>query len=145
MTNCRQWRSCACVLIGRPSIPTHAIHYERVCSRKFNTKTTVSGCKLCTARNVIECTFGCLETRFSCLKRAVDIIHFYLFIYWGEPEWAPHLSNGVPCDLCIYVYLVRHSINKCPHVLIHWTASIDRPAVSARAGWKKDEKEIDYS
>ena len=39
---------------------------------------------------------------------------------WGEPEQAPHLSNGVPHDLCIYVYLVCHSVNKCPL----WTTSI---------------------
>ena len=29
--------------------------------------------KLCSARNVIECSFGRLKARFSCLKRAMDI------------------------------------------------------------------------
>ena len=43
---------------------------------------------------------------------------------WGEPERAPHLSNGVPRNLCIYLCIIRHSVNKCPCVLIHWTASI---------------------
>ena len=31
------------------------------------------GYKLCSARNVIECSFGRLKPRFSCLKRAMDI------------------------------------------------------------------------
>ena len=31
------------------------------------------GHKLCSTRNVTECTFGCLKARFSCLKRAMDI------------------------------------------------------------------------
>ena len=28
---------------------------------------------LCSACNVIECSFGCLKARFACLKRAMDI------------------------------------------------------------------------
>ena len=55
---------------------------------------------------------------------------------WDEPERAPHSQNGVPHDLaiyvcmyvcmylCIYVCIVHHSVNQCPHILIHWTASI---------------------
>lgn len=31
------------------------------------------GYKLCSARNVIECSFGRLKARFACLKRAMDI------------------------------------------------------------------------
>ena len=42
-------------------------------------------------------------------------------VYWSEPERASHWSNGVPRNVYIYV---RHSINKCHRVLIHWTASI---------------------
>ena len=41
---------------------------------------------------------------------------------WGEPERAPHLSNGVPAIYLSMIY--RTSFRKCPHVLIHWTASI---------------------
>ena len=45
---------------------------------------------------------------------------------WGEPERAPHLSNGFPRDLYNYVYIMyRTSFRKCPRVLIHWTASFD--------------------
>ena len=31
------------------------------------------GYRLCSARNVIECAFGCLKARFGCLKRSMDI------------------------------------------------------------------------
>ena len=31
------------------------------------------GYQLCSARNVIECSFGRLKARFACLKRAMDI------------------------------------------------------------------------
>ena len=40
----------------------------------------------------------------------------------GASLSEPHLSNGTPRDL--YLCLVCHSANKCPRVLIHWTASI---------------------
>ena len=45
---------------------------------------------------------------------------------WGEPERAPHWSNGVPRDvyLCLFVYMYRTSFRKYPRILIHWTASI---------------------
>lgn len=29
--------------------------------------------RLCSARNVIECAFGCLKARFSALRRAMDV------------------------------------------------------------------------
>ena len=39
--------------------------------------------------------------------------------------WAsPTLVKRLPPRSMIYVCLVRHSVNKCPRVLIHWTASI---------------------
>ena len=49
--------------------------------------------------------------------------------YWGEPERAHTGQTASPAMfICIYlsmfVCIVRHSVNKCPHVLIHWTASI---------------------
>ena len=58
------------------------------------------------------------------LESVGKYIHTYIFqfiSYWGKPERAPHLSNGVPMIyICMYnVYLVRHSVNKCPRVLIH--------------------------
>ena len=31
------------------------------------------GYKLCSARNVIECAFGCLKSRFSALRREINI------------------------------------------------------------------------
>ena len=56
------------------------------------------------------------------LNLLVSTSYIFQFIsYWGEPEQAPHLSNGVPVIyIGMYnVYLVRHSVNKCPHILIH--------------------------
>ena len=66
------------------------------------------------------CDFACSDAvLFACIS--------LLLLYWGEPERAPYWSNGVPRDVYMYlsmfVCIVRHSINKCPHVLIHWTAS----------------------
>ena len=37
---------------------------------------------------------------------------FFECTSWGEPEQAPHLSNGVPHDLCIYLSMYHTSFRK---------------------------------
>ena len=33
---------------------------------------------------------------------------------WGEPA---HLANGIPCDLCMYLCVIHHSVNKYTHAV----------------------------
>ena len=51
----------------------------------------------------------------------------------GASVSEPHTCQTVSPTICIsiYVCLVRHSINKCPRVLIHWTAAILQCVIKA--------------
>ena len=58
-----------------------------------------------------------------CMNIHIDTQKWSLGRVWASPT----LVKQCPCDLSIFincVCIVRHSVNKCPHVLIHWTASI---------------------
>ena len=57
-------------IIGDPAYPYLMKEYAgsgSTCQEQY------FGYKLCSARNVIECSFGRLKARFGCLRRAMDI------------------------------------------------------------------------
>ena len=89
------------------------------------------GYKLCSARNVIECAFGRLKARFSCLKRAMDI-------------------NMDDLPMVIYTCFVLNNYcelnNKCVHEeLVRRSLSYDRefqpPTSTNRYSTDKNEAE----
>ena len=40
--------------------------------------------------------------------------------HWGKPHTGQTTSSAI----YLWLSIVRHSVNQCPHILIHWTASI---------------------
>ena len=60
-------------LLGDPAYPLMPYIMKEYAAGGSTPREQYFGYKLCSARNVIECSFGRLKARFSCLKRAMDI------------------------------------------------------------------------
>ena len=60
-------------IIGDPAYPLMPYLMKEYAGGGTNSHEQYFGYRLCSARNVIECAFGRLTARFSCLKRAMDI------------------------------------------------------------------------
>lgn len=60
-------------VIGDPAYPLMPYLMKEYAAGGSNRQEQYYGYRLCSARNVIECSFGRLKARFACLKRAMDI------------------------------------------------------------------------
>ena len=60
-------------LLGDPAYPLMPYVMKEYAAGGSTPREQYFGYKLCSARNVIECAFGRLKARFSCLKRPMDI------------------------------------------------------------------------
>lgn len=60
-------------IIGDPAYPLMPYVMKEYAAGGSNRREQYFGYRLCSARNIIECAFGRLKARFSCLKRAMDI------------------------------------------------------------------------
>ena len=60
-------------IIGDPAYPLMPYLMKEYSGGGTNCQEQYFGYKLCSARNVIECSFGRLKARFGTLKRAMDI------------------------------------------------------------------------
>jgi hypothetical protein len=60
-------------LLGDPAYPLMPYIMKEYAAGGSTPREQYFGYKLCSARNVIECSFGRIKARFSCLKRAMDI------------------------------------------------------------------------
>ena len=60
-------------IIGDPAYPLMPYVMKEYAGGGMNCKEQYFGYRLCSARNVIECSFGRLKARFGCLRRAMDI------------------------------------------------------------------------
>lgn len=61
------------VILGDPAYPLMSYLMKEYAGGGSNRREQYFGYRLCSARNVIECSFGRLKARFACLKRAMDI------------------------------------------------------------------------
>lgn len=97
------------LLLGDPAYPLMPYIMKEYAAGGSTPREQYFGYKLCSARNVIECAFGRLKARFSCLKRAMDINidDLPMVIY------ACFVLNNY-CELnneCVHEELVRRSIS----------------------------------
>ena len=60
-------------VIGDPAYPLMPYLMKEYAAGGSNRQEQYFGYRLCSARNVVECSFGRLKARFACLKRAMDI------------------------------------------------------------------------
>ena len=60
-------------ILGDPAYPLMPYVMKEYAGGGVTVQEQYFGYKLCSARNVIECSFGRLKARLSCLKRAMDI------------------------------------------------------------------------
>lgn len=60
-------------VIGDPAYPLMPYVMKKYAAGGSNHQEQYFGYRLCSARNVVECSFGRLKARFACLKRAMDI------------------------------------------------------------------------
>ena len=60
-------------IIGDPAYPLMPYLMKEYAGGGTNSQEQYFGYRLCSARNVIECSFGRLKARFGCLRRAMDI------------------------------------------------------------------------
>ena len=60
-------------LLGDPAYPLMPYLMKEFAAGGSTPREQYFGYKLCSARNVIECSFGRLKARFACLKWAMDI------------------------------------------------------------------------
>ena len=60
-------------IIGDPAYPLMPYLMKEYVGGGMNRQEQYFGYRLCSARNVIECSFGRLKARFGCLRRAMDI------------------------------------------------------------------------
>ena len=60
-------------ILGDPAYPLMPYLIKEYAAGGSNRPEQYLGYRLCSACNVIECSFGCLKARFACLKRAMDI------------------------------------------------------------------------
>ena len=68
-----------------------------------------------------------LLMRYNSPKRLLNIKIPLQSVTWHQCLIGASLSEphtGQTASLVIYLSIVRHSVNKCPRVLIHWTSSI---------------------
>ena len=61
------------LLLGDPACPLMPYLMKEYAAGGSTPREQYFGYKLCSARNVIECSLGRLKARFACLKRAMDI------------------------------------------------------------------------
>ena len=60
-------------ILGDPAYPLLPYVKKEYANRGSTQREQYFGFRLCSARNVIECAFGCLKARFAALKRDMDI------------------------------------------------------------------------
>ena len=60
-------------LLGDPAYPLMPYLMKEYAGGGSTVQEQYFGYRLCSARNVIECAFGCLKARFGRLKRSMDI------------------------------------------------------------------------
>ena len=60
-------------ILGYPAYPLLPYLMKEYANGGSTVQEQYFGYRLCNARNVIECTFGCLKAHFSALRRQMDI------------------------------------------------------------------------
>ena len=60
-------------LLGDPAYPLMPYLIKEYANGGATRQQQYFGYKICSARNMIECAFGCLKARFAALRRAMDI------------------------------------------------------------------------